>query len=330
MNKEIVISGMRPTGQIHLGNYNGVIKNWTKLQNIYNCFFFIADIHALTTNLDNLNKIYYYTKKILSEWLAVGINPKKCNIFIQSHIPETFELHTILSMITPITLLERVPSYKNEKTNKNNTYGFLGYPVLQGADILILNAKYVPIGEDQLPHLEIVREIVRKLNNLLEKNKNYKTTINEPSPILYKYKNIIGLDGTKMSKSKDNVILISDTTDILQKKIKSIITDSKRIFKNIPGTPDKCSVWKFHLIYSKKIETLYLNTACKSANIGCLECKNILYNNIEKKNKIILKNIKIYEKKEKYINEMLENGTKITREIAKTTLKNIKTGLKLN
>lgn len=328
MTKKIIVSGMRPTGRLHLGNYNGVIRNWIKLQNIYDCFFFIADIHALTTNLDNIIKLNYYTKIILSEWLASGINPNKCNIFIQSHIPETFELHTILSMITPVSWLERVPTYKSEQKNNAKTYGFLGYPILQGADILILNADYVPIGEDQLPHLELIRELVRKFNIIL-KNGTNNQVLKEPLPLLYKYKNIIGTNGHKMSKSKNNTILISDTSDLLEKKIKKLITDPKRILRSIPGDPNNCSVWSFHNIYSNKNEKTYINLACKSAQIGCVECKNILYKNIEKKNNSIIKNIKIYDKKEKYINDIIKNNTIIIRSIAKNTMKNIKENLNI-
>lgn len=330
MENKIVTSGMRPTGRLHLGNYNSVIKHWIKLQNIYNCFFFIADIHALTTNLNNIIKINYYTKIILSEWLASGINPKKCNIFIQSHIPETFELHAILSMITPVSRLERIPSYKSEKTIIHKTYGFLGYPVLQGADILILNTDYVPIGEDQIPHIEIIRELVKKLNNIMHNQQNkFAYAIKDPAPLLYKYTNIVGTDGTKMSKSKNNTILISETSDILENKIKKLITDQKRIFKSIPGTPENCSVWTFHKIYSNIKEQKYINNACKTAKIGCSECKNRLYEHIEKKNNIIIKNIKIYEKKEKYINDIIQDGAKITRDIAQNTIKNIKIALNI-
>ncbi len=330
METKIVTSGMRPTGRLHLGNYNSVIKHWIKLQNTYNCFFFIADIHALTTNLNNLIKINYYTKIILSEWLASGINPKKCNIFIQSHIPETFELHTILSMITHVARLERVPSYKSETCLTNKTYGFLGYPILQGADILILNTDYVPIGEDQIPHMELIKELAKKLNNIMQNIKNTQAyVLKEPMPLLYKYTNIIGTDGTKMSKSKNNTILISETSNILESKIKKLITDQKRIFKSIPGTPENCSVWTFHKIYSNTKEKKYINNSCKTASIGCLDCKNILYQNIEKKNIIITKNIKIYEKKEKYINSIIQNGASIARDLAKNTIKNIKTSLNI-
>lgn len=328
MTTKIVVSGMRPTGRIHLGNYTSVIKNWLKLQNTYSCFFFIADIHSLTTNLNNIIKLNYYTKIIIKEWLATGINPEKCNIFIQSHIPETFELHTILSMIAPVSWLERVPTYKSEKNTK--TYGFLGYPILQGADILILNADYVPVGEDQLPHLELIRELVRKTNTAIKKITNSSIDIfKEPQPILNKYKNILGIDGNKMSKSKNNTILISDESEILLKKIKKIKTDEKRINISIPGNPDNCNIWKFHEIYSNIKVQKKIKTECLTAKIGCSDCKNILYKTMEIKNKTIIKNIKLYEKKEQYINEIIELGSNNARKIAKNTLKTFKDKLNI-
>lgn len=330
MNEKIIASGMRPTGRIHIGNYIGVIKNWITLQKKYNCFFFIADLHALTTDFNNILNITYNTKMIIKEWLACGINPDYSNIFIQSHIPETFELNTILSMMTPITWLERVPSYKAIKNNTNNSYGFLGYPVLQGADIIILDAEYVPIGEDQLPHLEIIREIIRKINTTIKSINNTNIDlIKEPIPLLFKYKNIPGTDGTKMSKSKNNTILISDEHNILDKKIKKLITDSKRIKISIPGIPEDCSVWTFHKIYSDIKTKDYVYKNCKSAGIGCVECKNILYNNINKKNNILIKKIKIYDKKEKYINDIIEHGRKNAQTQAEKILKNIKKNLNL-
>lgn len=319
MTSKIIVSGMRPTGRIHLGNYISVLKNWIKLQNEYSCFFFIADMHSLTTNLDNIIKLQYYTKIIVQEWLSAGLNPNKCTIFIQSHIPETFELYTILSMISPISWLERIPTYKSEKDKK--TYGFLGYPVLQGADILILNADYVPVGEDQLPHLEFIRELVRKTNKLIKNlTQSQDEIFKEPQPILNKYKNIIGIDGNKMSKSKNNTILISDESDILEKKIKKIKTDEKRIHVYIPGNPDNCNIWKFHEIYSSNIIKKKINIECKTAKIGCSECKNILYINMEEKNKKIIKNIKLYDKKESYINDIITSGNKKTKLIAEDNL----------
>ncbi|HIH2763691.1 MAG TPA: tryptophan--tRNA ligase [Candidatus Azoamicus sp.] len=328
MINKIVVSGMRPTGRLHLGNYTSVIKNWIKLQNDYTCFFFVADIHSLTTSLENIITLKYYTKIIIKEWLATGINPEKCNIFIQSNIPETFELHTILSMIAPVSWLERVPTYKSEKNKK--TYGFLGYPILQGADILILNADYVPVGEDQLPHLELIRELVRKTNTILKKLTNSSNNLfKEPQPILNQHKNILGIDGNKMSKSKNNTILISDESEILEKKIKKIKTDEKRITITTPGNPTNCNIWKFHEIYSNLTIKKKIKTECLNAKIGCSECKNILYKIIENKNKEIIKNIKIYEKKESYINEIIELGTKNTRKIAENTLNNLKKQLNI-
>lgn len=328
MKKKIVVSGMRPTGRLHLGNYTSVIKNWIKLQNDYTCFFFVADMHSLTTNLENIVTLKYYTKIIIKEWLATGINPEKCNLFIQSHIPETFELHTILSMIAPVSWLERVPTYKSEKNQK--TYGFLGYPILQGADILILNADYVPVGEDQLPHLELIRELVRKTNTTIKKlTSSLDDTFKEPYPLLNKCKNVLGIDGNKMSKSKNNTILISDDSEILEKKIKKIKTDEKRISILIPGNPDNCNIWKFHTIYSNLIIKKKIKTECLTAKIGCSECKNILYKIIENKNKEIIKNIKLYEKKESYINEVIDLGTKNAKKIAENTLTNLKKKLNI-
>lgn len=328
MTRKIIASGMRPTGRLHLGNYTSVVKNWINLQDTYDCFFFVADIHSLTNNINNIIKLKYYTKIIIKEWLASGINPDKCNIFIQSNIPETFELHTILSMLTPVAWLERVPTYKAEKNIK--TYGFLGYPVLQGADILILNADYVPVGEDQLPHLELIRELVRKTNTIIKNiNNSTENVFKEPQPILNIHKNILGLDGSKMSKSKNNTILISDESEILEKKIKKIKTDENRINISIPGTPENCDIWKFHEIYSSFQMQKKIKTECTKAKIGCMDCKKFLYEKMDKENKKIIQNIKLYEKKESYINDIIEQGTKNARKITESMLKKIKTNLNI-
>jgi len=316
-----IISGMRPTGRIHLGNYNGVLKNWVKLQNHYECFFFIADMHALTTHQNN-NNINENTNTMILEWLASGINPKKCNIFIQSHIPETFELHLILSMITPISWLKRVPAYKeSEVNNKQQTYGFLGYPILQGADILTFKADYVPIGEDQLPHIELIREIVRKFNNIY---KNNKKILIEPNAILSEHPKILGTDGKKMSKSKNNTILISDDTDILKKKINKMQTDPLRITKNIKGNPNNCSVWYLHKIYSKKSEQFFIEESCRNANIGCVKCKIYIYEKIINDTSLIREKIKKYEQDKYIIKDIIKYNYKKTRIIAKNTLKEVK------
>ena len=219
MTKEtIVVSGIRPTGNIHLGNYNSVIKNWIELQDKYKCFFFIADVHALTTNFNDLDILSEKTRSIVIELLALGLDPKKCNIFIQSYIPHIFELQIIISMMIKVTRLERVPSYKDEKNIDNKTYGFLGYPILQAADVLCLNSSYIPVGQDQLPHIELIKEIAKKINTLILKNTDFK--INQPEALLSKKSKILGIDGQKMSKSKNNAIFISDSGIELKKKNK--------------------------------------------------------------------------------------------------------------
>jgi len=323
--KKKIISGMRPTGRIHLGNYNGVLKNWIKLQNENECFFFIADIHALT-DYKNDYDIKKNIETMIIEWIASGINPKKCNIYIQSNIPEIFEMHLLLSMITPISWLKRIPTYKeNTNLNKEVTYGFLGYPILQGADILILKAKYVPIGEDQLPHLEIIREIVRKLNNIYKE----KTILIEPKPILSKYPKILGIDGTKMSKSKNNTILISDHPNKIAAKINRMKTDENRTLITKKGNPEKCSIWGLHKIYSKKIDQIYIENSCKTATIGCVQCKKNLATKIIKNTEIIREKIKILKKDKQLIKNIIKKSNKKIRKIAKNTLMQIKSTIKL-
>ncbi|MDP2762971.1 MAG: tryptophan--tRNA ligase [Enterobacteriaceae bacterium] len=326
MNKNIkrIVSGMRPTGRMHLGNYHGVIKNWTELQNTHECLFFIADMHALTTHYEKYDSIKHNIKNIIIEWLACGIDPKKCTIFIQSNIPETFELHLILSMITQLSWLERIPTYK-EKCTEANTYGFLGYPVLQGADVLIFNADYVPIGYDQIPHIEIIRKIVRKFNytfNILN-NKN-KFTLKEPIELINNYSKVIGIDGKKMSKSNENTILLIDDSETIKKKIKKMQTDPNRIFRYNMGNPALCNVWLLHQIYSDNKDLNYIETSCKTAKIGCIECKNFIHENLLKVHTPILNNIKEYEKDEKKINNIIKDGAKHARKIAKKNLKAIK------
>lgn len=317
---DIIVSGMRPTGNIHIGNYNAVIKNWLLLQKHYKCFFFIADVHALTTNFSNIYDLTRNSKKMIIEWLATGLNPDKCNMFIQSHIPETFELHIFLSMIVNLPRLERVPSYKSEK-NENTSYGFLGYPLLQASDVLILNANYIPVGEDQIPHIEFIRELVRKINiDSHIKNKIF----NEPTALLYKYTKILGSDGQKMSKSKNNTILLTDTSSVLKNKVNKYITDPNRVYRYQIGNPENCSIWSLHKIYTTMREKKYIEIACKNANIGCVDCKAKLFDNIATQNNKLIKKIKFYEKKEKYINDIIEEGGKHARIIAQKTLKAFK------
>lgn len=322
--KKVIVSGMRPTGKIHLGNYHSVLKKWIELQNKYDCFFFIADIHALTTNYDNTENIKNNSINMIIDWLSAGLNHKKCSIFIQSEIKETFELYSILSMITPISWIKRTPSYKDNKNEKLKTHGFLGYPILQGADILILNGDFVPIGYDQIPHLELIGEITKKFNTIYKKN-----ILKSPKPILSNHTKILGIDGKKMSKSNNNTILISDDIVTIKEKIKKTITDPNRIFKKIKGNPKNCTVWSLHKIYSKQEELNYIEKSCKNAEIGCVECKKFLYNKIIEKQIPILNNIKKYKNNDILIKKILDKGAKKATNIAKNTLNKIKLCVKL-
>lgn len=317
-NNNIIVSGMRPTGNIHIGNYNAVIKNWISLQDKTKCFFFVADIHSLTTKFYDIYNLKKRTKEMISEWLSCGINPDKAVIYIQSYIPEILELNTYISMIVNLNRLERIPTYKVEKNN-NNSYGFLGYPILQASDILILNANYVPVGEDQVAHIDFVREIARKINFDTKKK-----VFNEPFHLLYKHKKILGTDGKKMSKSCENTIYLKDIGVELKNKINKYFTDPNRIYRYEAGDPDICCIWKLHEIYSNEIEKAYINNSCRNAKIGCTDCKLILFNNIEKQNLNIIKSIRLYEKKEKYINDIIEKGIIETRNVAKKNLESFK------
>jgi tryptophanyl-tRNA synthetase len=326
MEKKIILSGMRPTGHVHLGNYHGVIKNWINLQHENKCFFFIADIHSMTTHSEKFNYIKIITENIILEWLALGVDPNKSIIFIQSQIPETFELHAILSMITPVSWLNRVPSYKSETNVNLQNYGFLGYPVLQSSDILIFDADLVPIGYDQIPHLELTRNIVKRFNKIFKKK-----ILKEPEAIIYKDSKILGFDGNKMSKSKNNTIFISDIDKVLQDKIKKFMTDPKRIYRYQSGDPNKCNVWSLHILYDNNknnLENIYND--CKTAKIGCVECKDILFKNINNINLVNFEKINLYKKEKNYVLDILTDGMKKAKIIAQERLDKIKCDIKLS
>lgn len=324
--KHIVVSGIRPTGKIHLGNYNSVIKNWLILQESYKCFFFIADIHALTTEFNNIKDLSKQTKNMIIELLALGLDPKKCSIFIQSHIPEIFEFNTIISMMTSISRLERIPSFKDEMNIENKTYGFLGYPVLQAADVLSLNANYVPVGQDQIPHIELIVEIANKMNKTILNNSEL--NFNKPKILLHEYPKILGINGKKMSKSKNNAIFVSDTDEILKKKVNKFITDPNRIYRTQKGNPNICPVWFLHKIYSKE-EQNEIKYLCENAKIDCTACKELLFVKINKENKKILNNIKSYENKNEYINDIIKNGIDETRAETKKNINKIRNMFKI-
>jgi tryptophanyl-tRNA synthetase len=272
--KKRILSGMRPTGKLHLGHLVGALDNWVRLQDEYECFFMIADWHALMSEYENTDKIQENILDNVVDWLVCGIDPKKSTIFIQSHVFEHLELYMVFSVITPLGLLERCPTYKEqlrEVTNRDlHTYGFLGYPVLQAADILLYKAEAVPVGEDQLPHLELTRQIARKFNHLYKKE-----FFPEPKALLTKEKRLLGLDARKMSKSYNNYIALSDTSEVVAKKVQSMFTDPTRIKFSDPGHPDKCNVHSYYALFAperkKEIDEL-----CRKAQIGCTECKKEL------------------------------------------------------
>ena len=272
--KKIILSGMRPTGKLHLGHLVGALDNWVRLQDEYECFFMIADWHALMSEYENTDKIQENILDNVVDWLVCGIDPEKSTIFIQSHVPEHLELYMVFSVITPLGLLERCPTYKEqlrEVTNRDlHTYGFLGYPVLQAADILLYKAEAVPVGEDQLPHLELSRQIARKFNHLYKKE-----FFPEPKALLTKEKRLLGLDARKMSKSYNNYIALSDATEVVAKKVQSMFTDPTRIKFSDPGHPDKCNVHSYYAVFAPERKK-EVDEVCRKAQIGCTECKKEL------------------------------------------------------
>lgn len=278
MNRERVLSGMQASGKVHLGNLVGALKNWVRLQEKYDCFYFVADWHALTTGYANPETIKESTNDLLINFIAAGLDPDKSTIFIQSMIPQHAELHLLLSMITPVGWLERVPTYKEKqqelKDRDLSNYGFLGYPVLQTADIIIYRAKYVPVGIDQVPHLEISREIARRFNHM------YREFFPEPEALLTEFPKVPGLDGRKMSKSYDNAIYLSDPPEIVEQKIRTMMTDPARKRKTDKGDPELSPVYQLHKIFSSKEELEEVAHGCKTAGMGCIDCKKILIKNV--------------------------------------------------
>lgn len=266
-----VVSGMRPTGKLHLGHFYGALRNWVSLQEQFECFYFVADWHALTTEYANPRVIRESMEEMVIDWLSVGIEFPRSTLFVQSAIPEHAVLNLMLSMITPLSWLERNPTYKEQqqelKDKDIHTHGFLGYPVLQAADIIIYKANKVPVGIDQVPHLELAREIARRFNFL------YREIFPLPEALLTETPKILGIDRRKMSKSYGNAIFISDPPDVIREKVSQMFTDPNRIKKTDPGNPDICNVYTFHSLYSPQDEVKTINQACRQAQIGCVECK---------------------------------------------------------
>jgi tryptophanyl-tRNA synthetase len=278
MTKERVLSGMQASGRVHLGNLVGALQNWVRLQDTYECYYFIADWHALTSGYSNPSAVRESVSDLLINFLSVGLDPQRCTIFVQSRILEHAELHLLLSMITPLGWLERVPTYKEKqmelKERDLSTYGFLGYPLLQAADIIIYRAKHVPVGVDQVPHLEISREIARRFNNL------YGEVFPEPEALLTEFPKVPGVDGRKMSKSYNNAIYLSDTPQEVEHKIRTMATDPARVKRTDRGTPDLSPVFQLHKIFSSREEQEMVAEGCRTAGIGCIDCKKVLVRNV--------------------------------------------------
>ena len=327
MSRKRILSGMRPSGKLHLGNFFGALDSWVKLQDDYDCFFFAADWHALSSEYANTGIIKESIKDMFLDWLSAGMDPQKSTIFIQSNILEHAELHVLLSMITPLSWLERNPTYKEQQqelTNRDiSTYGFLGYPVLQAADIIIYKAHKVPVGVDQLPHLELTREIARRFNFL------YEEIFPIPEPILTEVPKLLGIDGRKMSKAYNNAIYLSDPPEMIKEKTDQMFTDPQRARRTDPGDPEICNVFSFHKILSPTEEVDEIAHGCRSAGIGCVECKKRLISRIitflapfQRKREYFLDHFKEVE-------EIIETGTIKARSIARETMNEVREAIKI-
>jgi tryptophanyl-tRNA synthetase len=393
-----VLSGMRPTGQLHLGNFHGALKNWIELQYQYECFFFIADWHALTTGYEDTSKLEENVWNMAIDWLAAGLNPGVATLFVQSRVPEHAELHLLLSMITPLGWLERVPSYKDQQTQLADrdlgTYGFLGYPLLQSADILLYRAQFVPVGEDQVAHVEITREVARRFNHIYGKEVGFEQKVEkaikslgsrnatmyrslrkdyqekgdaealeraramleanarltvadrdrllgylegagisilpEPDALLTNTPKVPGLDGRKMSKSYGNTIGLREDPDSVVKKLKAMQTDPARVRRNDPGDPDKCPVWDLHKIYSSEETKAWVQSGCRSAAIGCLECKAPLIEKVVEGITAITKRAQEFEENPDLVRGIIAEGCERARAAARDTLDAVRQAMAMN
>lgn len=392
-----VLSGMRPTGKLHLGHYHGVLKNWVKLQSEYECFFMVADWHALTTSYDEVGGIEKNTWDMVIDWLAAGVDPTQGTIFIQSRVPEHAELHLALSMITPLSWLERIPTYKDqiEKLSHKDlgTYGFLGYPLLMASDILLYRGNLVPVGEDQIPHVEITREIARRFNHVFGKEPGFeekakeavkklggkkgklyedlriryqqdgdvealesgralladsqnishgdrerlfgylegggKMILPESQPLLTEASRMPGLDGNKMSKSYNNTISLREDADVITKKIRQMPTDPARMRRTDPGDPEKCPVWQLHQVYSDSTTKDWVVAGCKSAGIGCLDCKQPVIDGVLAEQKPILERARPYLEDPTLVKSIVADGCEKAREAARETMREVKEAMGL-
>jgi tryptophanyl-tRNA synthetase len=324
--KQRVVSGMRPSGRLHIGHYHGVLENWVRMQDSYDCFFFVADWHSLTTEYADTSGIAQSIRDMVLDWVAFGLDPEKCVIFRQSLVPHHSELNLILSMVTPVSWLERCPTYKemqdNLETKDLSTFGFLGYPVLMAADIILYKAARVPVGQDQLPHLEITREIARRFNHL------YGAVFPEPEALLTETPKLPGLDGRKMSKSYNNSIYLSDTAEETSKKIMSMMTDPARVRRNDPGDPDICVAFNLHRLYVSPEKLDEIIPACRNATIGCVECKKILVGCMNERLAPFRAKREELAANPSFVDELLKDGSRKASLISDGVMTEVRTALK--
>ncbi|TKS59192.1 MAG: tryptophan--tRNA ligase [Nitrospira sp.] len=323
-----VLSGMQPSGLLHLGNYLGALENWKALQEQYECYFFVADWHALSTTYADTSRIREFARELLIDWLAAGIDPERSTVFIQSRIPEHAVLHLLLSMMTPVSWLERNPTYKEKqeelKEKDLSTYGFLGYPVLQAADILLYKPDFVPVGKDQLPHLELTRELARRFNDI------YKTRVfPEPKEHLTKFPKVPGTDGRKMSKSYGNTINLSDAEPVVRQKLKTMVTDPARVRRNDPGNPDVCPVYEFHKIYSPQAVQDQINKECRTAAIGCIDCKKLVADRMVEQMAPMWEARTALTNKPSRIDDIIQDGSRRATQVARATLAEVNAAMKI-
>jgi tryptophanyl-tRNA synthetase len=326
MATETVLSGMRPSGKLHLGNYFGALANWVKLQKQFRCYYMVADWHALTSEYNDTSGVEGNVWDMVIDWLSSGLDPAQCVIFRQSWVPPHAELHLIFSMITPLSWLERVPTYKEQMQEMKNrdlsTYGFLGYPLLQSADILLYKATRVPVGEDQLAHVELTREVARRFNHL------YGNVFPEPQSLLTKTPKVPGTDGRKMSKSYNNAVLLSDSKEVVNAKIKTMYTDPKKIRMGDKGNPEGCVVYATHTLYTPEFKDIEIR--CKAGTIGCVACKNRLTETLNAGLEPIRVARATWASKPNDVKDIVAEGSKKAVEIANATMADVRDAVKLS
>ena len=336
-----ILSGMRPTGKLHLGNYVGALRNWVNLQDDYDCFYFIADWHALTTDYADTSDVKQSSLEVIIDYLAAGLDPERSVLFIQSHVPQHAELYLLFGMITPLGWLERVPTYKEQRENIKDkdlgTFGFLGYPLLQSADILMYQADFVPVGEDQVPHIELTREVARRFNQFYprklasgDRDPKGGLVFPEPKPLLTPAAKLPGTDGRKMSKSYNNTILLSEPEASLRSKLKTMVTDPARVRRSDPGNPDVCPVGDLHKIFSSPQTMSKVYDGCRSAGIGCIECKGWAADSLWRVLEPIQERRAKYEAEPKLAWDILEAGSAKARIVAESTINEVRAATNLS